>query len=263
MPIWAIQLRRCAICSNDIAAECYRRCTLRAGAMGIKIWAKNGPSGPDQAIVPDPQPKLVPGAQDAVDNNWPSSNDDGKPGKAGTAGLPGLSADNGNNGASTPTDLNFIIQDFVGVFDVSIRGGDGGGGGRGGRGGQGGEGQDGGNGDDVAGHGPGGPGGAGGTGGNGGNGGSGGSANNVNLYIPDPNDVISADVDLEFSFGLKGLGGNPGLGGAGGLGGRTGGLPDLLFPRGATGVNGATGAKGADGIDGIAGKLNIYIGFMP
>lgn len=229
--------------------------------MPIKIWAQNGPNGADQATVPDPQPKIVPGAKDAVDNTWPSSNDDAKPGGPGTDGQPGLSADNGNNGAGTPPDLNFIVQDFIGVFSVSVRGGSGGRGGRGGRGGQGGEGQDGGNGDDVGDDAPGGQGGTGGRGGRGGNGGSGGNANNVNLYIPDPNDVITADVDIEFSYGLKGLGGDPGLGGSGGLGGWRGGKIDGV--RAATGLNGATGDKGTDGADGVAGKLNIYIGFTP
>lgn len=229
--------------------------------MGIKIHAQPGPNGLDQAIVPDPQPKIVPGAKDAVDNTWPSGNEDPDAGVPGTGGLPGIGADNGNNGAGTPSDLNFIVQDFIGVFDLSIRGGNGGRGGRGGRGGQGGEGQDGGNGNDVADDAAGGAGGAGGSGGPGGKGGNGGNANNVNLYIPDPNDVITADVDIEFSLGLKGLGGDPGLGGSGGVGGLRGGKPDA--PRAATGVNGDTGRRGDDGADGIAGKLNIYIGFMP
>jgi hypothetical protein len=183
----------------------------------------------------------------------------GQPGTNGSQGVVGF--DNANGG-STPKNLNFVVQSFIGVFEVEVLGGNGGNGGRGGPGQDGGEGQDGGKGDDEVSDAPGGAGGNGGLGGPGGNGGIGGDANSFNLYIPNAADVITIQTDITFSGGFRGNPGKGGPGGNPGLGGFRGRNPNqdraISGQPGQIGPNGNPGAR-----DGISGELNIYVGFSP
>lgn len=226
--------------------------------MPIEILAEDGDDAPNQASIPAAQPKITPRADDGSDNAWPSGDDAAKAGATGIPGLPGLPAGNGQHGASAGGGVNFYINELTGsVFGVTLRAGDGGNGGKGGKGGPGGEGQDGGRGDGDVADADGGRGGDGGQGGTGGNGGNGGSCSDVDVHIADP-DFTFADIDIEFSAGRQGNGGDPGDGGDPGLGGLRGGRVD--GPRSTSGSPGPQGVRGSDGIAGVEGELNIYLG---
>jgi hypothetical protein len=230
--------------------------------MPIRIVGATPPDAPDRTDVPPAPPKIVPHAPDGKDNGWPSGDDQAQPGREGTPGAQGLPGINNVDGGDTPLNNSLIIGGFVGVLQVEVRGGNGGNGGRGGRGGNGGEGQDGGRGDGDVQDAPGGRGGRGGNGGPGGAGGNGGAANNVDLYIPNPNDAISINTDITFGGGFRGRGGFGGPPGDGGLGGirghRDGGERAMQGDPGAFGPNGPDGQR-----NGATGRLNIYVGMRP
>jgi collagen type III alpha len=230
--------------------------------MSITILGTTPGAVPDRVDIPGTPPKIVPGAADAQDPAWPSSDSDAAAGMKGINGSPGEIGANNVNGGDTPSQLNFIVEGFVGVFTVTVLGGNGGVGGRGGTGGNGGEGQDGGHGDDDSAPGAGGPGGDGGPGGAGGNGGNGGNANSFDLYIPNAQDAITLNTTITFSGGFLGQGGEGGNGGTGGPGGFPGG--DNTQPRAQQGNPGGIGQPGQDGNhNGATGVCNLYVGVNP
>jgi hypothetical protein len=215
---------------------------------------------PDRTTIPAPQPKKVPRNKDEEENAWPSGDAGAVAGDVGFQGLPGEPGGDNFDGGSTPMNLTFAVGGFVGVLDITVRGGNGGNGGKGGLGGDGGEGQDGGKGGDEGGDAAGGIGGQGGQGGQGGRGGNGGAANSFDLYIPNAADVISINTNILFGGGFRGRGGEGGGGGTGGLGGVAG----ESTTRSTRGQPGGIGAPGDNGNhDGSTGHLNMYIGFHP
>ena len=218
---------------------------------------------PDRTTIPAAQPKKVPRAKDEEENTWPSGDASAVTGDKGFDGLPGEVGGDNFDGGSTPKNLTFAVGGFVGVLDITVRGGNGGDGGKGGTGGDGGEGQDGGQKGDEGSDAPGGVGGNGGPGGPGGHGGSGGDANSFDLYIPNAAEAISINTNVVFGGGFRGRGGEGGAGGNGGLGGLQGARTDnpIRSTSGQPGNIGATGTNGAH--DGATGHLNIYIGIHP
>lgn len=227
--------------------------------MGIRIVGTTPGDVPDRTDIPPQPPKIVPNAADGHDNGWPSGDDQAQTGAPGADGAAGLPGQNNFDGGNTPANASFTIGGFAGTLQVEVRGGNGGNGGRGGPGGTGGEGQDGGRGDGGVQDAPGGKGGRGGKGGLGGSAGNGGAANNLDLYFPNPNDIVTVNTDVTFGGGFRGhggLGGRSGDGGPGGVKGhRDGG------ERAQQGDPGAWGDNGPDGQhDGATGHLNIIVG---
>jgi hypothetical protein len=230
--------------------------------MAITIVVPPPPPVADRTDIPGTPPKIVPGAADAQDPTWPSSDSDAANGMAGINGAIGETGGNNVDGGGTPQHLTFVVDGFTGVLTVTVIGGEGGVGGKGGTGGNGGEGQDGGKGDDDSPAGAGGAGGVGGPGGTGGNGGNGGDANSFDLYIPNAQDAIAINTQITFTGGFLGQGGEGGNGGIGGPGGFPGG--DNTQPRAMQGLPGPIGLPGQNGNhNGATGDLNIYIGISP
>jgi len=230
--------------------------------MPITILGATPDPVPDRTFVPDPPPKNPIRAKDEEENTWPSGDALAVPGNDGAPGTIGETGGDNFDGGATPKNMTFVVGGFIGVLDVTVRGGNGGEGGRGGAGGPGGEGQDGGQGGDEGGDAVGGAGGRGGQGGTGGHAGSGGDANSFDLYIPNAADAIAINTQVLFGGGFRGRGGEGGAGGPGGLGGIQGARAN--GQRSISGAQGAIGVQGADGPhDGATGHLNIYIGISP
>jgi hypothetical protein len=92
--------------------------------MPLQIIGNDAPATPPQAVVPNPQPKILPQAANGKDNTWPSANDDAADGEPGDEGIAGLPGSNGLNGGHTPANINVYVSTFQqGVFAAQIRGG--------------------------------------------------------------------------------------------------------------------------------------------